>query len=205
MDNQYVYVLTNPAMPGLVKIGMTSQNDPSSRPSQLYSSGVPLPFDTVFMARVEDAAKVETAIHVAFSPYRINPKREFFSIKPEQAIAVLELLHIPTPQSEISALEGVVPDDEKLAAENFKKRRPNLNFSEMGIPVGATLQFTKGHETVTVASAKKVWLQEEEVSLTVATRALLGLPYSVAPAPYWTWEGKSLSDLYNQTYPLGED
>ena len=42
-----VYVLTNESMPGLVKIGMTDDTDPSARMGQLFSTGVPLPFETV--------------------------------------------------------------------------------------------------------------------------------------------------------------
>ena len=45
-DNSYgvVYVLTNPAMPGIVKIGKTSRSDIHARLNELYSTGVPLPF-----------------------------------------------------------------------------------------------------------------------------------------------------------------
>ena len=39
-----VYVLTNPAMPGLVKIGRTDQDDANTRIAQLYTTGVPVPF-----------------------------------------------------------------------------------------------------------------------------------------------------------------
>ncbi|MEN9670014.1 MAG: hypothetical protein RL018_291 [Pseudomonadota bacterium] len=38
--NQIVYVLTNPAMPGLIKIGMTTQMEVEARMKQLYSTGV---------------------------------------------------------------------------------------------------------------------------------------------------------------------
>ena len=41
----YVYVLTNPAMPGLVKIGRTDSSDPTTRVTQLYPTGVPVPFE----------------------------------------------------------------------------------------------------------------------------------------------------------------
>ena len=39
-----VYVLTNPAMPNMVKIGKTTR-DVELRLADLYSTGVPLPFD----------------------------------------------------------------------------------------------------------------------------------------------------------------
>ena len=39
-----VYLLSNPAMPNLIKIGFTSQNDIKMRMANLYSSGDPLPW-----------------------------------------------------------------------------------------------------------------------------------------------------------------
>lgn len=39
-----VYVLTNPAMPSLVKIGCTENEDANTRIAALYSTGVPVPF-----------------------------------------------------------------------------------------------------------------------------------------------------------------
>ena len=37
MEYGIVYLLTNPAMPGLVKIGMTTQEDIDKRMRELYS------------------------------------------------------------------------------------------------------------------------------------------------------------------------
>ena len=89
-DKGIVYVLTNPAMPGLVKIGMTSRLDIDARMKELYSTGVPVPFECAYACEVKssDCAKIEKALHKAFEPNRINANREFFSIKSEQAIAI---------------------------------------------------------------------------------------------------------------------
>ena len=38
-------MLTNEAMPRLVKIGVTQANDPQSRIADLYTTGVPFPFE----------------------------------------------------------------------------------------------------------------------------------------------------------------
>jgi len=43
MKQGYVYILTNPSMPGLVKIGR-SKNGGRKRASDLYQTGVPTPF-----------------------------------------------------------------------------------------------------------------------------------------------------------------
>ena len=93
MTEGIVYILTNPAMPKLVKIGRTSR-EMEARLGELYSTGVPLPFECAYAARVGDESIVEKAFHRAFGPYRINPKREFFEIEPEQAIALLELMAV---------------------------------------------------------------------------------------------------------------
>lgn len=46
-----VYVLTNPAVPGLVKIGYTIQEDANARIGQLYTTGVPVPFKLEFACK----------------------------------------------------------------------------------------------------------------------------------------------------------
>lgn len=203
MALQIVYVLTNPAMPGFVKIGMTGGEDVGARLSQLYSTGVPFPFDLAFACKVPNAEEVEKALHKAFAPYRPNSKREFFNIDAEQAIAILRLLHVEDATQEIAAMQSTIPSDEVEAAKQYKARRPNLNFREMGIAQGSVLHFTEGDATVTVVGDKKVRLDGEEMSLTAATRQLLGLDYSVAPGPYWTYEGKLLRAIYDETYSAG--
>ena len=43
-------------------------------------------------------------------------------------------------------------------------------------------------------------LEGEEMSLTTATRQVLALQYNVAPGPFWTFDGKLLSEIYEATY-----
>ena len=195
-----VYVLTNPAMPGLVKIGQTSQEDANSRIAQLYTTGVPVPFRLEFACRVEDSEAVEEALHIAFAPYRVNPRREFFRIEPEQAIAILRLLHVEDATSEVAQQPTDLDQQSLAAAEQIRSRRPKLNFEEMGIPIGSVLQFTRDATTVTVVGPKKVRLGDEEMSLTAATREILGTEYDVQPSPLWTFNGRGLTEIYNETY-----
>jgi hypothetical protein len=202
MPLQVVYVLTNPAMPGFVKIGMTCGEDVGVRLSQLYSTGVPFPFDLAFACKVPNAEEVEKALLRAFAPNRPNPKREFFKIDAEQAIAILKLLHVEDATDEIAAMQSAVPAEEVEAAKQYKARRPNLNFKEMGIPEGSVPNFTESDATVTVTGDKKVQLNGVEMSLTAATRQLLGLDYSVAPGPYWTYDGRLLRTIYDETYSV---
>ncbi|MFN3446329.1 MAG: GIY-YIG nuclease family protein, partial [Bacteroidia bacterium] len=43
MEQGLIYILTNPAMPGLVKIGKTNRADVKQRMFELYSTGGPVP------------------------------------------------------------------------------------------------------------------------------------------------------------------
>jgi hypothetical protein len=200
MPLQIVYVLTNPAMPGFVKIGKTFIEDVSVRLQQLYTTGVPFPFDLAYACKVPNADEVERALHRAFAPNRANPKREFFNIEADQAIAIIKLLHVEDATAEIVAMPTAIPKDEVEAATTYKKRRPPLNFGEMGIAVGSVLHMVDSDATVTVCADRRVMLDGEETSLTAATTKLLGLEYQIQPTPHWTYEGKVLTEIYNETY-----
>lgn len=200
-----VYILTNPAMPGLVKIGKTVLGSTAERMSALYNSSVPIPFECQFAVKVQNPDETEIGLHQAFAPYRINPRREFFNIEPDQAIAFLRLVAIEdvTPQIREEVDEGV-DDSSKQAREQMIRRRPSLNFLEMQIPIGSTIVSVDNGEIATIADERHILFREEHASLTRATREILGIDYSVAPTPHWTYEGKLLSAIYDETYRLEE-
>lgn len=201
-----VYVLTNEAMPGLVKIGMTSDSDANTRIGQLYTTGVPLPFDLKYACRVENHEEVEAALHAAFGPQRFNKKREFFQIQADQAIAILKLLHKADATDEIKKQPTGVDLESLAAVAEVRRRRPHLDFGEMGIPVGAKLDSVTSSGTfVIISGPKKVKLGDEEMSLSAATQNVLGLEYAVRPVPQWKYQGRLLSEIYDETYmPAGE-
>ena len=192
-------------MPGLVKIGMTDDANPDTRVSQLYSTGVPLPFEVAYTCRVDNAFEVERARHSAFSPQRVNPRREFFRIDPAQAIAILQLLDRPDATSELAHEVEQDPVSQQ-ALRDARACRPNLNCREMGIPVGAVVVAdTNPDVTLTVTGDKKVRIgdQPDEMFFTATTRQALGLEYDVRPAPLWRYNGRLLSELYEETYLAG--
>jgi hypothetical protein len=202
------YVLTNPAMLGLVKIGKTTQLEVEDRMKQLFSTGVPVPFDCAFACQVKDAAEVERALHFAFGNHRINPNREFFKIEAERVIAVLKLLTGEDITAQLEqTLEADVTAADKQSAQNLKDaRRPSMNFHELGVPNGSVLLFKDGLSQAVVVGDKKVELQGAVCSLTAATRKLLGLPndYSLQPSPHWSFNGQSLKALYEAMHDGGE-
>lgn len=195
-----VYVLTNPAMPGLVKIGKTARESIETRLLELYSTGVPLPFECAYAARVRDEHTVEKAFHQAFGPYRVNAKREFFEIDPEQAIALLRLMAVEDVTPEVRREADSIEPGTKEAGEKLKNRRPNQNFVEMGIPIDAQLEFRPTGVTARVVSKNRVLYNGQEYSLTALSRELTESLESIPPKPHWYYQGRSLSEIYNETY-----
>ena len=85
-----VYLLTNPAMPGLVKIGHTTNL--TERMQRLYAStGVPLPFECYYAVEVGNHVALEKRMHNGLVSKRINPNREFFDMNPEEAKHLLQI------------------------------------------------------------------------------------------------------------------
>lgn len=197
-----VYVLSNPAMPGLVKIGKTARGDVNARLNELYSTGVPVPFECEFAGRVEDESKVEKAFHLAFGPYRLNPKREFFQIEPEQAITLLELMIIEDVTPQLRAEADNVDVESKSASTKLKSQRPRQNFVEMGLNIGDKLSFAPFDAVCEIESDSRVIYDNESFSLTALTKKLLDTDKPLRPAPYWSHQGRKLSEIYDETYSL---
>lgn len=200
-DIQIIYVLTNPAMPGLIKIGITGQADVEARMRQLYTTGVPVPFECNYACKVAEANEAEKALHFAFGDSRVNPNREFFRISPERVIAILKLLQTEEVTNQVSEeIESETDPEDRKSGERLKSktRRPNLNFEELGISVGSILKFRDGDDEVKVIGDRKVEYKGEAVSLTAATRRILGHAddYPLQPSPYWSFEGRRLIDIY---------
>ena len=81
----FVYVLSNPAMPGFIKVGHTDRTG-EIRAEELYTTGVPLPFEVEFRAISSKAEDVEKEAHRLLDAHRPNPKREFFKVPANEAV-----------------------------------------------------------------------------------------------------------------------
>jgi len=101
MTPGYVYLLINPSMPGLIKIGCT-QRDSRARALELYKTGVPTPFEVAFEVFSEDHKTLEDEIHTQLSAFRINGDREFFRYPLKDVINLLVQLNGLSSQSESS-------------------------------------------------------------------------------------------------------
>lgn len=190
-----VYILTNEAMPGYVKIGKTTTSVQQRVLELSRSTSVPLPFECYYAARVADVSQVEKAFHDAFGDHRKNPKREFFVISPERVVAILKLLALEevTPSRDI----GVETKEDAIALEEARERRSAFNFEMVNIRAGSELKFIRDERiTCRVAEDQKhVEFAGEIISLSLAAQRALGYKWQVQGPAYWTYNGEILDEL----------
>jgi T5orf172 domain len=194
---EIVYVLTNEAMPGLTKIGCTT-DDLAGRIRALYGTGVPLPFELFYACGVNDCRFVEAQLHDAFGDHRLSKNREFFRIAPERVRAALLI----AATREIKLQDNQIFETPEAKSEvEAAKRRSRFQFSMLGIEPGTELQLQKDPSIVckTIDDKNKVEFHGDETSLSdAALQAITSLGYewpSVSGPWEWTYKGKRLDDI----------
>ncbi|MEZ9710596.1 GIY-YIG nuclease family protein [Vibrio breoganii] len=81
-----MYILTNPTMPNLVKIGMTTITVKERVRSLNRSTSLPAEFVVAGVIETTDPRKLEKALHSKYESQRLNKKREFFTMKAEDVV-----------------------------------------------------------------------------------------------------------------------
>lgn len=196
--SEFVYILTNPTIPDLVKIGRTTNLKERMR-SLSSHSGVPVPFECYYCCEVENSKEVEERLHTGLGDPRIkiNPKREFFRISPERVKVLLEGYSI----REVNLEGDVVEDSEEQEVLNRERsRRPVFTFSMLNIPTGSTLKFLRDEtKIVTVTRDREVEFKGNRTSLNQVTLDLLrnehGKNWTTVRGPdYWIFENETLTE-----------
>jgi hypothetical protein len=202
---EIIYILTNEAMPGYVKIGKTSTSLEQRIRELNSSTSVPLPFTAFYACIVKDAQFVEHQLHDAFDDSRINPRREFFRIAPERVVAALKLAEIEniTPKKDFVD----APEDQE-ALNRARTKRSTFNFGMVDMPLGAELYFSRDEnikaKVVDTHSKNSIEFNGEITSLSRSAQQILGYDYSVAGTDYWMYEGETL-DERRRKFESGED
>ena len=192
---EIIYVLTNEAMPGYVKIGKTNTNLEQRVRDLSASTSVPLPFTVFYACTVRDAAFAEHQLHDAFDDNRVNPRREFFAIDPERVVAALKLAQIDdiTPQHDI-----VDSKEDQHALNEARQRRSRFNFDLVDIPLGAELYFSRDESIRAKVIGRKgsdsIEFNGKPTSLSAAAKQALGYRNEVAGTDYWSYEGETLDE-----------
>ena len=194
MAKGYIYIMTNPALKDMVKIGYAS--DVEIRRQQLSTTALPYEYEVYATyetsGNLEDK-KLHKMIDNLNPDLRVSKNREFFIMTPQEAYELLEA---------IAVISGTGDKLKKVKVVDVKKqivRRPPVNFSECGIPMGAKLEFVDDPTIfVTVVSDRKVQYNEEITSLSAVAGHLKGKEAIQGPQ-YFTYNGKTVSEIASET------
>lgn len=192
---EIIYILTNEAMPGYVKIGKTANNLEQRVRELSASTSIPLPFTVFYACTVKSAQFVEHQLHDAFDDNRVNSKREFFRVVPERVVAALKLAEIEniTPKKDF-----VESKEDQEALNTARKIRSRFNFEMVKIPIGAELYFSRDEnikaKVVDIRGANSIEFNGKKTSLSRSAQKILGYQYGVAGTDYWMYEGETLDE-----------
>jgi len=133
----FVYVMSNPAMPGLVKIGKSDKDPSGDRARELRTTGVPYPFKVEYFAFVEGHHELEKTLHSFFAKHRVDKDREFFRISPDVVIeAIKSRVKVLYEKDEYSygdnrKKEQQERDSLRLKQEEIRKKKRDKLLSEL--------------------------------------------------------------------------
>lgn len=200
--SEIVYILTNEAMPGYIKIGMTN-GLVVDRMKQLDGTNLPLPFECYYACEVESAQKEEKWLHSIFADRRVRDSREFFKIDPERVVAAIRRIQLQdvTPKDFIN-----ISKEQEKELEKEKSIRSRFDFAHYQIPVGSTICFSRDNTILAkVLENNKIELNGETTSLSASAQKLLGYKIGVAGTLYWMYEGETLDERRRRMEDEGEN
>lgn len=124
--NGWIYCISNPAMPGLLKIGMTERT-PDIRLSEANTSNtwIPMPFVLEMAKRVTNPEQKEKTLHKLLEQYteRINPRREFFRVTLEEVKVFFDLIDGEMwsgVNAELVPITTILDNEESQSAEDVE-------------------------------------------------------------------------------------
>jgi len=85
----YVYILINPSLKGLLKIGRTKRYSEERAKEISTATGVPTEFVVAYEQRFADCDIAEARVHQRLHAYRVSGNREFFRLPLKDAIQVI--------------------------------------------------------------------------------------------------------------------
>jgi hypothetical protein len=91
-QTEYIYILANQSVPGMVKIGMTTRT-PVERAKEISNAtGVAVPWQVVYSFKCYNSYLLEQELHEHFKTKRVNERREMFAVDKATAQMAIEQL-----------------------------------------------------------------------------------------------------------------
>ena len=128
-EKGYVYILTNPAFrENWVKIGKSSR-PVDVRSKELDNTAVPLPFQIYATMCTVKYAEAEKLVHKyieRFTNLRIRNNREFFNVKPEDALEIFYDVQLVIDDAEIEVFQDKAPKSKHKSKKEQAKPEQHI-------------------------------------------------------------------------------
>ena len=189
----YIYIMTNPALHDMVKIGYATNVE--QRRKQLSTTA--LPYDYEVYATYEtpghlEDKKLHKMIDNLNPDLRVSKNKEFYVMTPEDAYELLESIAVISGSQD--KLKRVVEKENKQVL-----KKPPINFFKCGLKVGDKLVFIENPEVVvTIQSEHKVLYKDQITSLSAIVQSIKNMTTAAGPS-YFTHNGEPLVDIANRT------
>ena len=196
MAKGYIYIMTNPSLKDMVKIGFATNVE--TRRRQLSTTALPYEYEIYAIyetsGNLEDK-KLHKMIDQLNPELRVSKSREFFLMSPDEAYNLLEAIAVISGSQD--RLKKVKSDEIDDSDQKIKK--PPINFAKCRIPVGAELIYTENPDIkVFVVDDRKVQYGDELTSLSAIAKKLKGYT-AVQGSRYFSYNGKIISEIAKET------
>lgn len=159
MTDGYIYCFSNVSMPGILKVGMTERT-PEARLSEANASDTwrpPTPYKIEFAKKISDASGKEKTLHILLEQYteRINPRREFFRVSPEEVRKFFDLMD---GEMWVETRKEVEEEEEEEVEDNSSESAPRVKPTDVKGCRDMAKCFTNGQRIRHTIGINKTWI-----------------------------------------------
>lgn len=176
----FIYILTNPSMPGLIKIGMTTRN-PHSRARELSNAtGVPTRFTVSYQRQTDNCQLLEQRIHQRLVRYRVALGKEFFQIPIGDAIQIIN----SEIDKQVTGEVQKAPDLQLTKPIDSKSRLTDLFLLPFRLPVWLWQKNTAGRLLVLVGISPLLCMLTLYIGIALLGTWVNSLPVTASSQPF---------------------
>ena len=198
MQEGYVYILINPVMPGIIKIGYTENM--KRRLRDLDTTGVPQPYEPYFSVKTKKYQLLEKVIHRELDKLtdsRLRNNREFFKMDPDMARDLLMNISQLLDDAEPDDYGNVATADVINEDGTVRPTSSRTTFGMLSIPIGTELEpITERYPKVITANDDnlvRIVSSGEEKAISRVVVDITGKPRNGFMC--YKYNGKILSDI----------
>ena len=146
----WVYIVTNKAIPGLVKVGYTTRSDIKLRLQEFNRAGLPYPYEEAYALWVEEPRLIEQRVHQALTAHREN--KEWFRCSVKQARETIE--KIAGPESAKATIQKIAAQHPGILTEFVRKDSVQKSAQQISEEIQASIQKAKAEAEI--AESRKI-------------------------------------------------